>query len=380
MKKITFILFLAFFLSGLSFGNNAASLSFAAGQMMMVGFNGTQISETSPIVKAIRDYHIGGVILVSHKSKYSNKKTSNIVSPEQLKQLIQQLQFYAKKYHDYPLLIAVNQEGGFIKTLKPAQGFATENDISQYAMAKKSDTEIFKLTYERAMLLKEFGINVNLAPVADLTINPTNPAVAKLERGFGANPNQVSQQLAVAVSAYKKANILCTLKHFPGLGSAENNPDYGSTNVSATWRSTELTPYEYLISHNKICEFVMVTHSVNNKLDASGVPASLSKKIIADLLIKKMHYDGLVITDDMDALAIREHYSPDGAIKQAIIAGNNVIIYGGTQGYDPDEDATLLFKTLMQLANTNADVRANIYKSYAKIKEVKHGLVTRTDI
>ena len=118
----------------------------------------------------------------------------------------------------------------------------------------------------------------------------------------------------------------------------------------------------------------MSSHLINRKLDESGMPASFSKKIITDLLINKMNYQGLVITDDMDAIAIRNHFSTRDAIEKVVLAGNDMIIYGGTQGYDPDQDMKMLFATLIELARKNPEVHERVMKSSAKIVKLKQSI------
>jgi beta-N-acetylhexosaminidase len=355
---------------------SSQSIDEAVGQMMMIGFKGTSINENSDIVKEIKNYHIGGVILVNHTDPITRAVTTNIENPEQLKKLTRQLQFFAKKYHDYPLLIAVNQEGGLINTLKPSQGFNNKNDPSEFDLGKNQDEKFtFEKTQQRSVLLKKMGINFNLAPVADLNINPENPGIGKLQRSFGEQVESVSRHLNAAIKAYRQNHIICALKHFPGLGSAEKNTDYAKADVTASWTQKELIPYSTLIEKNTSCDFVMVTHLINKKLDDTGVPVSLSKKVVTDLLVNQMHFKGLIITDDMDAAAIRKHYSTDQAIEKAVLAGNNVIIYGGTQGYDADEDARLLFDTLKKLAETNGEAKKQIEKSAGKIARFKATIV-----
>lgn len=354
------------------------NLERAVGQMMMVGFYGKNVDENSTIVKEIKQYHIGGVILVNHRLPNSNKYTTNIRNPLQLKKLISQLQFFSQKYNNMPLLIAVNQEGGLINTLKPAQGFNNTNDPSQFELGQaKNQALIFTKTYKRALMLKELGINLNLAPVADLNINPNNPAVGKLKRSFGNDPDQVTQELQSAIEAYKKAGIYCTLKHFPGLGSASFNTDYGNADTTQVWNSVELLPYVKLIQTNAICPFVMTSHLVNRKLDKTGLPVSIAENVVTGLLRNKLRYKGIIITDDMDAAAIRTKISTAAAIKKAVLAGNNIIIFGGTQDQNPDEDAKILFETLIRHANNDPKVRSKVLKSYAKIIELKKSLYVK---
>lgn len=376
MKMRVLISFLLFLQLQIAWGaSDDKALINAIGQMMMVGFSGKEITDQSRIVDQIKRYHIGGIIIDNHKNKKTGAIETNIKNPEQLKQAIAKLQSYSIKYSGYPLLIAINQEGGLVNTLKPSQGFHNQNDLSQEELGQQPSSKLFWQTYQRAELLKKNGINLNLAPVADLNINPANPAVGRYKRSFGSNPQQVTEKLSIAIDAYKKAGIFCTLKHFPGLGSANENTDYGKVDMTTTWQKSELIPYEKLIKTHQACEFVMISHAINKQLDESGLPLSLSRKVVTDLLIHQLKYQGIVITDDMDANMIREHYLPAFAIKQALLAGNNIIIYGGTQGYIPEQDTELLFSTMYQLANENPQIKLHILDSAKKIIKLKSNII-----
>lgn len=377
IKKIIFIFLL---LPSLVFANHTSKqkipLEVVVGQMMMVGFDGTTINENSPIVQEIKTHHIGGVLIDDHYYVNGKIHPRNIENPKQLKKLIQQLQFFAKKYDVYPLFIAVNQEGGKITALKSSKGFKNANDPSQAALGKENNKKyIYEKTLERATLLKNIGINVNLAPVADLNINPNNPAIGKLERSFGAEVDKVTDELHAAIKAYNSVGILCTLKHFPGFGTAKANTDYAVTDVTASWQENELLPYKKLISENAACPFIMTSHLINKRLDKSGLPVSFSKKVVTNLLRQQMNYKGLIITDDLDALAISNHFSFDFTVKQSVLAGNNVLIYDGTQGHDAIMDSKQLFATLLKLAKTNPQARAKVIESYERIMATKQMMV-----
>lgn len=367
--KTTFIFIIVLFscIANAELPKKPENLSYAVGQMMMVGFHGKSVGENSPIVVAMKKYHIGGIIICDHRDPASGKKVANFSNPEELKKLINQLQFYAKKHHVYPLFISINQEGGKINALNIS-------DPSQFELGKKSQQDIYAATFKRALLLKDLGVNVNLAPVADLNINPDNPAIGKLERSFGNIPKKVTEDLKTSIRAYKNANILCTLKHFPGLGGADKNTDHDTADLTYSWKESELIPYRGLIKSNHVCSFIMSSHLINKNLDKSGLPASFSKLIITDLLINEMGYTGLIITDDMDAIAIRKNFSTRDAIAKAVLAGNDIILYGGTQGYDPEQDTEMLFNTLLDLADNNPDVRKRVMQSYEKIVKTKNQL------
>ncbi len=356
-----------------SLSSSAANhLSQDVGEMMMVGFRGTHLNRHSSIVYAIKHYHIGGVILFDHVRKKGIVVTRNIDSPQQLKQLTKQLQDYAKRYHDYPLFIAVNQEGGMINALLRKKHFKLGLNYSAQKLGEINNPILIgQQAYQRGLLLKQYGININLAPVAALNINPTSQAIGKWQRSFGNTPQQVTKDLAITIKAYHRAGIFCTLKHFPGLGSSNNNTDYDAANVTKTWRKQELIPYNKLMKKHNACDIIMVAHSINQKLNQSNLPSSLSKIIITNLLRNKLHFTGLIMTDDMDAAAIRKHYPSRKAIKLAITAGNDIILYGGTFGYSPKKDARMLFSTMLQLANSNPQVRSKIIHAANKIRKLK---------
>ncbi len=376
MKRQTIFLLLSFMFYP-PFLMASPDLSHAVGQMMMVGFDGTTINSQSGIVKAIKNYHIGGVILFDHHLQKQHGKwiPRNIINPTQLKNLTQQLQYYAKKYHDFPLLIAVNQEGGIITSLKSEKGFHLKKDFSQQALGKMNNLRsIYDQALDQGRLLKSLGINLNFAPVADLDLNPNNLAVGKLERSFGENPQKVTQDLMTAIKGYRAANVFCTLKHFPGLGSSLFNTDHHLSDVTSTWKKIELYPYKKLIARRECCEFIMTSHSINRQLDPSGLEASLSYKIVTELLRDKLHFNGIIITDDMDAVAIRKHMPVEQAIRLAVLAGNNIILYGGTQGYESMKDAQLLYDTMMLLATKDDAIRYRVFRSYGRIVRLKEVL------
>lgn len=357
---------------------NKSSLDYAVGQMMMVGFDGTEVNDNSPIVKEIKNFHIGGVIIQSHFYRNGKNYARNIDNFQQLAKLIQDLQYYAKKYDDWPLFIAVNQEGGLIDELSYAKGIFLHKNFSQAHLGQSGDSQlIYKQAYEQGKILKSLGFNLNLAPVADLNINPKNPAVGALQRSFGEDASQVTFDLKTTNQAYKTAGILCTLKHFPGLGSALTNTDFAVTDVSNTWHPLELQPYINLINTHNDCNFIMTAHLINRQIDPTGLPASLSPDIITNLLRKKLHYQGLIITDDMDAKAIRQYTNAENAIKMAVLAGNNIVLYGGTQDYDSTEDASLLYNTLYNLASNNPAIKEKVFQSYQKITALKAKSLTK---
>jgi len=350
-------------------------LSKEVGQMMVVGFAGTTITPDSPIVQEIKYYHIGGVIVFPTNADGSIR---NISSPAQLALITSQLQAYAKQYNDYPLFIAANQEGGYINGLKPKTGFTMPLNNSQLQLGKSSTTDLaYNQAIEFGNLLSQYGVNMNMAPVSDLCLNPNSQVIARWERSFGTNPTKVTALLEAQLSAYNQTGTIAMMKHFPGLGSAQQNTDDDAfVNVTNVYQKQELYPYQAIIKSKYCPPVIMVSHEINTQFDPSGLPASLSYDMVNNLLRKQLGFKGVVMTDDMDAAAIQQCFTNKEAIYLAVTAGDNLIVYGGSLGTDPYNDANEEYSNLMSLAQTDANFAKNVDTSYQLISKLKNTMVT----
>lgn len=307
----------------------AVDLDMMIGQMLMVGFRGTDLTPSHPIADDIRRRNLGGVVLFDYDVALQ-KGGRNITSPRQLKKLTAQLQMMS----DTPLLIAVDQEGGRVGRLKEKYGFPATLSASELG-SHHFDTVV---TYEHSKMMAwqlfDAGINMNLAPVVDLCANPDNPVIAKLERCFSADPEQVSAHAAAFIKAHHEQGIYCCLKHFPGHGSSTADSHLGLVDVTETWTEQELEPYRKLIKSGDV-DAVMTAHVFNKKLDAD-YPATLSKATIGGILREKLGFDGVVVSDDMQMGAIADHYGLETAIEKAILAGVDILVFGNNLNYDPE--------------------------------------------
>jgi beta-N-acetylhexosaminidase len=173
--------------------------------------------------------------------------------------------------------------------------------------------------------LYDGGINIDLAPVADVDVNPTSPAIGNLDRSFSKIPDSVFIQCNWFIDEFHQKNILNTLKHFPGHGSAATDSHLGFTDITATWADSELVPFQKLIQ-NGYNDLIMSGHLYNANLD-SVYPASLSQKILGGLLRDSLGFEGLIITDGMFMSAITENYSFEDAVTLSINAGNDILLY-----------------------------------------------------
>ena len=337
------------------------------GQMIMIGFRGLYINHSSHIIQDIKAGRIGGVILFNKDIKLRSN-SRNIKSKNQVVNLIKTLKAYSK----YPLLVAVDQEGGKVNRLKEINGF--EKTISQKYLGKINDEKITRMYAKKTgFMLNALGFNINFSPVVDIDINNNNPIIGKKERSFSNNPIIVTNHSKWMLEEYSKYNVFGVLKHFPGHGSSKNDSHLGFTDVTDTWQEYELEPYKELIKNNMI-DLIMTAHIFNSKLDPD-YPATLSKNILTDLLKNKLKYNGIIITDDMSMKAITKYYNFENSIELAINAGADILLFANNITYNKNiaEDVLKIIKKLIK--KNKIDIK-QIEKSYYKIINFKKKLNT----
>lgn len=302
-----------------------------AARILMVGLRGFTIDTDDPIRDALA-LGLGGVILFDQDKETI---TRNIQSPEQLAELIASLRELAPGN----LIVAIDQEGGRVSRLKPAYGFPPTR--SQAAIGATGDTDAaFDSGRDMAETMAALGIDLNLAPVVDVNINPQNPAIGAIERSFSSDPAVVTRMAEAEILGLHEFGIRSTIKHFPGLGSASANTDYDFADVSATWTEAEIQPFEALIALG-LPDAVMVGHMVNDRFDP-GVPASLSPATVDGLLRGQLGWDGAVITDDLGAEAIAARFSQEEAVALALGAGDDLLLFANQADFVADLAPTLI--------------------------------------
>ncbi len=335
------------------------------GQMLMIGFRGLEVDQESPIVRDIQNGLVGGVVIFDYDVALDSP-VRNVQSPEQLKKLVADLQAAGTD----TLLVAVDQEGGKVARLKEKYGFPPT--VSQQWLGITDDPE---LTYEYASktaeTLQDMGINLNLAPVVDVNVNPDNPVIGRLERSFSSDPDKVAVHAAEVIKAHRDQNILTALKHFPGHGSSTEDSHHGFTDVTNTWQVLELKPYELLFASPGV-DLVMTAHVFNARLDPQW-PATLSPAVLTGLLRESLGYEGVIISDDMQMGAIHDEYGLETALEQTIKAGADVIIFGNNLVYDPDI-AWKARDIILNLVREGHISRERIDESYERIMQLKSKL------
>ncbi len=317
-----------------------------AARMLMVGFRGNTVDENSDAYHYAHDLHCGCIVLFDVDLTGTGKLGSrNVTSKEQLAALTSQLYSWV----DYPLLIAADQEGGRVARLKPQYGFMKTRSAQYLGDTGSEDTTRY-YSRQLASEMRECGVNLNLAPVVDI-LNPSCPPLGAIERCFSADPAAIARHAGWFVDESRKQGVACTLKHFPGHGNATNDSHWGFVDVTATWQEQELEPFRLLIK-NGLAPFIMTAHTFNRNIDPD-YPATLSKKTLTDLLRNQLHYDGVIITDDLYMEAIRNTYSVERAVVLAINAGADMLcasnnINTGFEADRPDKLIDIIVKAVKE--------------------------------
>jgi len=271
-----------------------------AGQRLMVGFGGTGLDEYLKFL--VGQIKAGGLILFA----------VNLETPDQIKDLCFAVQDYAKQCGQPPLFIAIDQEGGQVARLKaPFTRFPGNPQ-----MRHEADAEHFAQV--TAAELNQVGINMNMAPVMDVAPEDIDSIMAK--RAFGGDPNWVARLGLKVIEHLQRNKIMAVAKHFPGIGRTilDSHRDLPVLNDDlAALEQFDLIPFETCIQHG-VCG-IMLSHIFYPELDDQW-PASLSKTIADDLLRRRMGYDGLVLTDDLDMGAITKHYEIQISMQRILAA------------------------------------------------------------
>lgn len=337
----------------------AQSLEQMAGQMIVVGFAGDDAGDKS--VLAIRDEiaagTLGGIMYLK----------PNVASLARVKAMNQLLRAASP---DLPPFLTLDQEGGAVERLTADVGF-DELPNAKAVAATNSAADAERLYAGMAEGLADLGFTVNFGPVVDLDLNPNNQIIAKYGRSYGRDPETVIAYARAFIDAHHGAGMLTALKHFPGHGSSTADSHEGFVDITNTWKEAELEPYRRLIGDG-YADFVMIGHLIHRAYTQSQelLPASLSDVWITNVLRGQLGFAGVVISDDLEMGAIREHFGLKETIVRAVNAGMDVLLFSNTAKYDPTL-ANRVRAILVTEAEADPAFRARIEESYARIVALK---------
>lgn len=344
------------------------SLEKMAGAMLMFGFREARLEADAPLLDQIRRGELGGVLLFDKDA--ADKGPRNVHSPEQLRELIRTLQEAAPDM----LLVAVDQEGGRVRRLKPRRGFADLPSAAE--LGSLPPNAVYEAGRRLGSELRELGININLAPVADINSNPACPIIGALDRSFGASPEGVSDGVLAFGFGLAASGVAPCLKHFPGHGSAAVDSHHGLPDITATWNEqAELAPYASAFAAGWP-GLVLTGHLYHAGLDPH-LPSSLSSAVVQDLLRRRLGWTGVVITDDLQMQAAAGQYSMEDRVLLAVNAGNDILVFGNNtpSGYDP-ELPRLVHATLVRLVQQGRIAPERIAASWQRIQAFKQRLAS----
>lgn len=327
------------------YDKSMASLREKIAQMFIMGLSGDSLDKNPGMVSMLEN-GLGGVIFF----------TENITSKDSFKKLVLEI----KEKAAYPLFLSIDQEGGRVErtlNIYGGQKYKSARDAALLGTAF-----LCKQSEGIACELKDFGLNMNFAPVLDVDTNPKNPIIA--ERSYSSDPKKVAECGKIVSDIYLKHGIIPVGKHFPGHGetSVDSHKDMPELALSIDeLEKTHIYPFKKLID----IPALMIAHIHYTSFDAEKIPASVSKNVIKKFLREKLGYRGLVISDDMVMGGI-QCFSPLEACKRGISAGINIFIYRSCNS----ETVSLIDSLESEVKAGNIDI-CDIEFSYEKICELK---------
>lgn len=336
----------------------AQSIEEMAGQMIVVGFQGDGANDAS--VVALRDElasgRIGGVMFLK----------TNVASLSAVRQMNEA--FRAASPDLVPFL-TLDQEGGAVERLTEDVGF-TEIPQARRVAADMSPAQAEALYSRMADGIAELGFTVNFGPVVDVDVNPNNQVIARYGRAFSSDPAVVTAYAEAFVAAHRQAGLLTALKHFPGHGSSTADSHEGYVDITQSWSDAELDPYRALFAEG-FDEFVMVGHLINaNDGGSSELPSSLDPAWLTGVLRDDLGFDGVVISDDLEMGAIRDHYSLRETVRLAVLGGMDVLLFSNTANYRASLGREIL-EILVSEAASDPVFADCIRQSYGRIVALK---------
>ena len=257
-------------------------------------------------------------------------------------------------------LVATDQEGGEIRTLRFAPPAAGQSDLGTLAAARGG-------ARQAAGALRRAGVNVNLAPVADVTESGS----ALSGRGYPGDPEEVARSVTAATGAYGRAGIAATVKHFPGLGRAAENTDDAAVSVSARraeLEASDLVPFAAAVRAGT--PLVMAGHALYPAFDRHRI-ASQSPVLLQEVLRKQLGFRGVVVTDSIEAEAVGARSGVGAAAERSVAAGSDLVLMTGSGSWRE------VYPRLLRRARRDPAFAATVRRSAARVARLKQRLGLR---
>ena len=277
--------------------------------------------------------------------------TKDIQTKEQFQTLIKDI----KSKAIIPPFLSIDQEGGRVER--------TENIHPRYLSPRmafqKGEEFLHKQSKEIALELKDYGINLNFAPCADVNTNPKNPIIG--ERSFSSNTDDVIKGINIVSDEYRTNGIIPCLKHFPGHGDADRDSHLTLPCIDLpldVMEKVHIRPFK------EKADMIMVAHLHCTCFDNEVIPASLSKNAVG-YLRNNIGYNGVVISDDMVMKGVQDFGAVDACV-MAILAGVDMFIYRNA-----DKETIDIIQGVLNRAEKNEQLKHRILESNERIKKLK---------
>lgn len=301
-------------------------------------------------------YPVGGIIYFEQ----------NILSPDQLSGMSQNIQKYSMERTGVPAFISSDEEGGRVARLAGNEAMGIENVGPMRTVGNSGDTDkAYQVGRTIGTYLQKNGINLDFAPVADVDTDSNQSVVG--DRAFGSNSQLVAKMAASKVKGLKESGVSPVLKHFPGHGATkgDSHTDYAYTGKTIEeMRECELIPFKEGIKAG--CSFVMVGHISAPNIIGDNTPSSMSKEMITNILRGELGFKGIVVTDALNMGAIIKNYTSDTVAVKAVEAGVDMLLMP-----ESFQDA---YQSLMTAVESGEITQERIDESVKRILELKLSL------
>ena len=302
-------------------------------------------------VDPLVDYPVGGFLFLG----------SDIENPDQTRAMLENMQRRSVESTGLPAFLCVDEEGGTVSRVAENPAFGIDDVGNMQAIGATGDTSA---AHDAAVYigsyLGDLGFNVDFAPVADLAGGDDSLAL----RSFGTDADLTSKMVKAQVEGFNEVGLMCTVKHFPGIGGIEE--DSHTTNIyshlsAKEFRDTALKPFKAGIDAG--APFVMAGHLCTPEATGDNTPSSLSRTWLTDVLRDELEFDGIVITDSLGMAAVYERYSQYELGALAIEAGADMLL--------KPEDFPAMYQGILDAIARGELSESRIDESVARILRAK---------
>lgn len=333
-----------------SFSSSQMSLEDLAGQVLMIGFKGTQL--TPDLKSHLRVVRPGGLILFGR----------NIKSPTQTLKLTTDLQLFARELGLPPFLIAIDQEGGVVTRIKSFPMLPSAMSIGNTGDPRVAH-RLGRLTGD---ILSAFGVNMNLAPVADIGNDSQISFIGT--RAFAETAPVVARMVTGYARGLSQAGVIPTAKHFPGHGADSSDSHVLLPSRDVRWDELleqDLVPFASL-HHAGALPAVLIAHVAFPQIDSTGTPATFSKEILEGRLRGQLGYKGVTLSDDLEMAGAQMIRDPSVRARKALEAGIDISMIGW---HKATQAASRL--SILSWASSSPEGRARLMVASQRILDLK---------